>query len=68
MYVCEDWIWDDFPVRLAVILYKTIFIADGLLSYMSSIKLTVTVLQVARTRRVSASEKFAALLCYLGSH
>jgi hypothetical protein len=33
----KDWIWDSFPVRLAVILYKTIFIANRLLSYMLSI-------------------------------
>ena len=35
--IVRVWIWDGFPVRLAVILYKTIFTADGLLSYMSSI-------------------------------
>jgi hypothetical protein len=29
------WIWNDFPVRLAEILYKNVFIPDGLLSYMS---------------------------------
>ena len=31
------WIWVGFPVRLVVILHKTVFIAGGLLSYMSSI-------------------------------
>ena len=35
--IVRGWIWDGFPVRLAVILYKTIFMAGGLLSYMSSI-------------------------------